>query len=161
MGQEFLEKKQWNWDPKSPNVISWDGLNAGADPAKANHLRFTQDLIRLRWKLPALRGENVNPFHVHNQNRVIAFHRWLEGTGQDVIVVATLAETTWYGYAIGFPFPGRWAECFNSDVYDNFPNPIVAGNGGAIFASGPPLHGFPASANVVIPANGVVAFTRD
>jgi 1,4-alpha-glucan branching enzyme len=49
---------------------------------------------------------------------------------------------------------------FNSDVYDNWVNPEVAGNGGRISASGGPLHGFQASANVVIPANGVVIFTR-
>jgi len=161
MGQELLEKNQWSCDPASPNHISWADLNPGTDPAAANHLRFTQDLIRLRWNQPALRGENVNPFHVHNQNRVIAFHRWLEGAGQDAIVVATLSETTWYDYAIGFPFPGRWTEAFNSDVYDNFPNLIVAGNQGSIIASGPPLHGFQSSANIVIPANGFVVFTRD
>jgi 1,4-alpha-glucan branching enzyme len=160
MGQEFLEDKQWSWDPKSPNLIWWGGLNAGSDPAMVNHLRFTQDLIQLRWKYPALRGENVNPFHVHNQNRVIAFHRWLEESGQDVIVVATLAESIWYDYAIGFPMPGTWLEVFNSDVYDNWVNPIVAGNKGGIVASGPPLHGFQTSANIVIPANGFVVFAR-
>jgi 1,4-alpha-glucan branching enzyme len=160
MGQEFLEDKQWNWDPTSQNLIWWAGLNPGADTARADHLRFTQDLIRLRWSYPALRGDNVNPFHIHNQNRVIAFHRWLEGTGQDVIVVATLNEKTWYDYGIGFPFAGPWREVFNSDVYDNYVNPIVAGNAGGIFASGPPLHGFIASANVVIPANGFVVFGR-
>jgi len=160
MGQEFLEDKQWSWDPTSSNLIWWGGLNPGTDPAMANHLRFTQDLIRLRWNQPALRGENVNPFQVHNQNRVIAFHRWLDGTGQDVIVVATLAETNWYDYAIGLPLAGHWTEAFNSDLYDNFPNPIVAGNEGAITASGPPLHGFSTSANIVIPANGFVVFTR-
>jgi 1,4-alpha-glucan branching enzyme len=160
MGQEFLEDKQWSWDPTSSNLIWWAGLNPGTDSARANHLRFTQDLIRLRWNFPALRGDNVNPFHVHDQNRVLALHRWLEGSGQDVIVVATLAENTWYNYGIGFPFAGPWREIFNSDVYDNFPNPIVAGNGGGINASGPPLHGFPASANIVIPANGFVAFAR-
>jgi hypothetical protein len=47
-----------------------------------------------------------------------------------VIVVATLAEDTWYNYAIGFPFADLWREVFNSDVYDNFVNPIVAGNAG-------------------------------
>lgn len=160
MGQEFLEDKQWSWDPASSNLIWWDGLNSGMDTARVNHLRFTQDLIRLRWNYPALRGDNVNPFHVHNQNRVIAFQRWLEETGQDVIVVATLAEDTWYNYGIGFPFAGVWREIFNSDVYDNWVNPIVAGNGGAINASGPPLHGFPASAAIVIPANGFVVFAR-
>jgi 1,4-alpha-glucan branching enzyme len=160
MGQEFLEDKQWSWDPTSPNLIWWAGLNPGTDTFRADHLRFTQDLIRLRWNYPALRGDNVNPFHVHDQNRVIAFHRWLEGTGQDVIVVATLAENTWYGYGIGFPFAGPWQEVFNSDVYDHFVNPVVAGNGGSISASGPPLHGFSASANLVIPASGFVVFAR-
>ena len=71
-----------------------------------DHLRFTQDLTRLRWNQPALRGDNVHAFHVHNQNRVIAFHRWLDGSGQDVVVVATLAEATWFSYEIGFPFAG-------------------------------------------------------
>jgi 1,4-alpha-glucan branching enzyme len=144
-----------------PNLIWWAGIDKGADPAMVNHLRFTQDLIRLRWNYAALRGDNVNPFYVHNQNRVIAFHRWLEGTGQDLIVAATLAEDTWYNYAIGFPFAGPWQEVFNSDVYDNWVNPIVAGNGGGIFASGPALHGFQASATIVIPANGFVVFVRN
>lgn len=102
----------------------------------------------------------MNPFHVHDQNRVIAIQRWLEGTVQDVIVVATLAEDTWYSYGIGFPFAGPWREVFNSDVYDNWVNPIVAGNDGGINVSGPPLHGFQASANIVIPANGLVVFAR-
>ena len=37
---------------------------------------------------------------------------------------------------------------------------IVAGNGGGISAAGPPLHGFQASADIVIPANGFVVFAR-
>ena len=158
MGQEFLEDKQWNWDPTAPNLIWWGGVN-GADQAMVNHLRFTQDLIRLRWNQPAIRGDNVNPFHVHDQNRVIAYHRWLD-SGQDVIVVATLSESTWWGYGIGFPGGGFWKEVFNSDVYDNWVNPQVAGNGDGVWASGPGMHGFGQSANVVIPANGVVVFAR-
>jgi len=159
MGQEFLEQKQWNCDPTdSAHLIGWAGLETASDPSMVDHLRFTQDLVRLRLIQPALRGENVHAFHIHNQNRVIAFHRWLDGTGNDVIVVATLAETTWYNYAIGFPYPGRWIEVFNSDVYDNWVNPVVAGNGGGVYAS--PLHGFDASANVVVPANGMVVFVR-
>ena len=161
MGQEFLAANPWNCDPRdSAHLIGWQGLETGSDQAMVDHLRFTQDLIRLRWNQPALRGEQVNPFHVHNQNRVMAFHRWLPGAGNDVIVVATLAEITWYNYTIGFPYPGPWLEVFNSDVYDHWVNPLVAGNGGGISASGGPLEAFPASANVVIPANGVVVFAR-
>jgi 1,4-alpha-glucan branching enzyme len=161
MGQEFLEDKQWSDNPAGPDLIWWAGLVTGADRAMVDHLRFTQDVIRLRWRQPALRGESVRVFHVHNGNRVIAFHRWLEGAGRDVIIVASLAESTWYDYQLGFPFAGQWLEVFNSDVYDNWVNPQVAGNGGAIQASGEPLHGFAASCPIVIPANGVVVFARD
>jgi 1,4-alpha-glucan branching enzyme len=160
MGQEFLEPKQWNENPSGPNLLSWDGLASGASNVMPDHLRFTQDLLRLRQSQPALRGDNVNPFYSSDADRVLAFHRWLDGTGQDVIVVATFAEGTWWNYNLGFPEAGFWTEVFNSDVYDNFVNPLVAGNGGGIQASGPPMHGFTASAPVVIPANGVVVFAR-
>lgn len=160
VGEEFLEYKQWDCDPKGSTLISWDGLNSG-DKSMTDFLRFTQDLIHLRWRQPALRSDSVAVFHVHDQNRVIAFHRWLEGARRDLIVVASLNEATWYGYQIGFPAAGQWLEVFNSDVYDNWVNPIVAGNGGAIVASGGPMHGFSASSAIVIPANGFVVFARD
>jgi len=161
MGEEFLEDKQWDCTPDNPNVlIWWAGLNSG-DVSMTDFLRFTQDLIHLRWRQPALRSDNVGAFHVHDENRVIAYHRWLEGAGRDVIVVASLNESTWWNYQIGFPFGGTWLEVFNSDVYDNWVNPMVAGNGGSIQALGGPLHGFNASSSIVIPANGVVVFARD
>ena len=156
MGQEFLENKQWSWDATSANLLWWDGLLTGSDPAMVNHLRFTQDLIRLRWNQPALRGDNVNAFYVSSSDRVIAYHRWLDD-GQDVVVAATLSETNWYEYEIGFPYAGPWTEIFNSDVYDNWVNPSVAGNGG-VTAAGTPLQGMQASAGITIPANGLVVF---
>jgi len=159
MGQEFLAALPWDTNVSGPNLLDWGSLKA-SDPTAADHLRFTQDAVRLRMNQPALRGDNVNPFYVSDGDRVMAFHRWLEGTGDDVIVVASLSESTWYGYDLGFPSGGFWAEVFNSDVYDNWVNPWVAGNGGGVTASGAPMHGFEASASVVIPANGVVVFAR-
>jgi 1,4-alpha-glucan branching enzyme len=126
-----------------------------------NHLHFTSDLIALRRRQPALRGEGLNVFHVHNQNRIVAFQRWVEGAGRDVVVVASLNESTLWSYDIGFPGSGQWLEVFNSDVYDNWMNPWVAGNGGAIWANGGPMQGLPASATIVIPANGILVFARD
>jgi 1,4-alpha-glucan branching enzyme len=158
MGQEFLEQKPWDVLPNGPNLPSWDGLRA--DRAMSDHLRFTRDLISLRRNLPALRGDMVHAYYQSDSDRVLAFHRWLEGSGEDVIVVASFAEHTWYGYELGFPDSGFWAEMFNSDVYDNWVNPLVAGNEGGIHADGNPLHGFAASAAVVIPANSVVVFAR-
>jgi 1,4-alpha-glucan branching enzyme len=138
--------------------IFFDGLTE--DAAMANHLRFTRELIALRRTLPGLNGEGVNVFLRHNADRVIAFHRWVEGVGQDVVIVASLNESTFFRYVIGFPGEGRWREVFNSDVYDNWVNPSVAGNGGQVFADGPPAQGLPYSAALVIPANGVVVFAR-
>jgi 1,4-alpha-glucan branching enzyme len=158
MGQEFLEDKPWKDEPRAEYLIWWAGLEGG-DKAMADHLRFTQDLVALRRREPALSGSGLNVFHVHDGNRVIAFHRWRPGIGGDVVVVATLSETTWYGYELGFPRGGRWREAFNSDVYDNWVNPAVAGNGGGVDAAGPPRHDLPASAAIVLPANAVVVFT--
>jgi len=160
MGQEFLEDKQWSDDPKSANLIDWDGVRSGQQPL-VDQLRFTQDVIRLRWRQPALRGPRVRVFHVHNQHRVLAFHRWLDGRGRDVLVIASLNDTTSYNYRVGFPSAGRWFEVFNSDVHDHWVNPTVVGNGGAVEATGAPLHGFEASCAIVLPANAVVVFARD
>jgi 1,4-alpha-glucan branching enzyme len=173
MGQEFLEDKQWCPDPRTADhLIWWDGLAEDAtgkatDPNMADHLRFTQDAIRLRNSHPALRAEGLNVFYTSDADRVIAFQRWVEGSGQDVVIVASLNESTWWNYQLGFPSAGRWIEVFNSDAYDSCDangvsvNPQVAGNAGGITADGPPMHGLPASAVVVIPANGIVVFVRN
>jgi 1,4-alpha-glucan branching enzyme len=158
MGQEFLEDRPWDVLPDGPNLLSWDGL--AADRSMSDHLRFTRDLIRLRRTLPALRGDAVHAFYQSDGDRVLAYHRWLEGTGQDVIVVASFAERTRYGYDLGFPAAGFWVEAFNSDAYDHWVNPLVAGNNGGVHAGEKPLHGFVASASIVIPANSVVVFAR-
>jgi 1,4-alpha-glucan branching enzyme len=159
MGQEILEDKQWSDTPNSDFLIWWAGLEGG-DKTMADFLRFTRELIALRRSHPALRGEGCTIIHVHNENRVLAFQRWVEGVGNDVVVICSLNENTWYNYNIGFPSAGRWLEVFNSDVYDNWVNPNVAGNGGGVDASGPAIHGLPNSATVVIPANGLLVFAR-
>ena len=160
MGQEMLEAKQWSDDPTSGLLISWETL-AGNDPTSRDFLHCCQDLARLRRRQPALRSAAIHVFHVHAANRVIAFHRWIEGQGRDVVVVASWHEQTYYDYVIGFPGSGRWLEVFNSDVYDHWVNPLVAGNGGARDVFGPPAHGLPCSTSVVLPANGLVVFARD
>jgi 1,4-alpha-glucan branching enzyme len=78
-----------------------------------------------------------------------------------VVVAVSLSESTYYGYAMGFPRGGRWVEVFNSDVYDGWVNPAVSGNGGGVFAGGPAMHGLPSSASVVLPANGLVVFAHE
>jgi 1,4-alpha-glucan branching enzyme len=161
MGQEFLEDKCWSDNPGHfrNSLIWWDGLNE--DRHRRDFLKCMRDLVQLRRSQPALRGEPINPYYVHNGNRVLAFHRWLEGEGRDVIVVLSLNESTYWAYDLGFPQAGGWREVFNSDVYDHFPNDRVAGNGGYVTARPTPRDGLSASATLVIPANSVLVFARD
>lgn len=162
MGQEFLEDKLWSDSPhRSDLFIWWEGLE-GADRHMGDFHHFTADLLRLRNNQPALRGEPVNVFHIDEYNRVLAFHRWVEGAGADVVVVASLREATFYGqsYQIGFPLSGPWYEVFNSDFYDFFPNPQVQGNSGSVWAADQPMDGLPCSAGLTIPANSLLIFAR-
>jgi 1,4-alpha-glucan branching enzyme len=162
MGEEFLEDKQWSddIDAHPELLLYWPGLEA-PDPAMRDFLRFTRELIRLRWQHPALRGEGFAVTHIHDENRVLVFQRWIPGVGRDVLVVVSLDENTKYGYEIGFPAGGRWNEVFNSDVYEHWVNPNTRGNGGGVGAHGSPLHNLPASAALTIPANSILVFARD
>ena len=161
MGQEFLEDKQWSDDFVSHHdlLLYWAGLDRG-DKQMLDHVRFTRELLEVRRHTPGLRGQGFRVVHAHDQNRVLAFHRWVEGEGHDVIVVVHLAPSIAFGYRIGFPGGGTWREVFNSDVYENWVNPGVVGNGGRVVADPQPLHGFDHSAALVLPANSLVIFAR-
>lgn len=160
MGQEFLEDKYWtDWPGRPELLIWWEGLE-GKDKAMADQHRFTRDLMWLRRNLPGLRGEGLNVFHVHNDNRVLALHRWVPGQGCDLVIVASLNEATFYNhsYRIGFPGGGHWREVLNSDLYDQWCNPNVQGNYGGVTADGPAWDGMPASAGITLPANSLLIF---
>jgi 1,4-alpha-glucan branching enzyme len=161
MGQEFLEDKQWadDFENHAALLLYWAGLDKG-DKQMLDHLRFTRELIRLRWRYSGLRGQGFRVVHVHDQNRVYGFHRWVEGEGHDVIVVVHLSTHNRFGYRIGFPSGGQWREIFNSDVYENWVNPHVTGNGGQVHAEPQPLHDFGHSAPLVLPANSILVFSR-
>jgi len=159
MGQEFLEDKNWSDDPDAGDLIWWDGL-AASDPAMRDHLRLYSDLNRLRRSYPALRGDSARVSRASDFERVIVLHRWLEGAGKDIIVVASCDELPKHGYVIGVPGDGPWLEVFNSDVYDRFPNAGAIGNGGSVSAWREPRDGFAASVALTLPANGVIVLAR-
>jgi 1,4-alpha-glucan branching enzyme len=161
MGQEFLEDKQWsdNFALHPDLLLNWPALEAG-DKQMTDHVRFTSELIALRWRHRGLRGQGFRVVHVHDDNRVLVFHRWVEGEGDDVIVVAHLSTFNRFGYRIGLPGGGIWREVFNSDAYESWVNPNVTGNGGSVLAGGPAMHGFDQSAPFVLPANSILVFGR-
>jgi 1,4-alpha-glucan branching enzyme len=110
-GDEFLE---WgSWDPTQP--IDW-----------TKRTTFTgiwdcfQSLLRLRrnWfnNTRGLKGQGINVFHTNNQDKLIAYHRWLNGgPGDDVVIVANFSNRSFESYHIGFPRDGSWYVRFNSD----------------------------------------------
>ena len=161
MGQEFLEDKPWADDLKNHSdlLLYWAGLDRG-DKQMRDHVRFTRELLRLRLHQPALRGDGLRIVHAHDQDRVLAFHRWVEGAGHDVVVIAHLSAFHRHDYRIGLPAGGFWRELFNSDVYENWVNPQVAGNGGGVTADATPMHGYAHSASLVLPANSLLVFGR-
>jgi 1,4-alpha-glucan branching enzyme len=161
MGQEIFENKQWSDDTNyhADLLIWWDGLKT--DRVMSDFLTFNRDLFRVRRASAALRSEGFRIFVVNAMDRVIAIHRWIEGVGQDVLLVYNLQESNRYGYRVGFPGAGAWREVFNSDLYDQYPNPSVCGNDGQVSAEADfQWNDMPASAQINLPANGFLIFTR-
>jgi 1,4-alpha-glucan branching enzyme len=164
MGEEFLEDKPWHNDPARDDLfIYWEGLRSPG--AMRDFLRFTTDMCWLRRAQPALAGEGVRTYFVHENDRVLACHRWVEGVGRDAIVVASFSEQNRWGYPLPMPAGGFWREVFNSDAYDSLPagggyNPGAVGNPSGVDAAGPPIGDHPSSALIVLPANAVLVLAR-
>ena len=111
MGQEFLEDGSWHDD----TPLDWS-----KNTTYAGIRQLHCDLISLRRNFGGLTrgllGKNVNVFHVNDTDKVIAYHRWLDGgAGDDVVVVANFANQGYDSYVLGMPHAGRWRVRFNSD----------------------------------------------
>ena len=111
-GQEFLESG-WFRD----NVaVDWKKLQTFKGINRLYH-----DLVQLRrnafGNTRGLTGPYLNVFHVNDNDKVVAFHRWMKGGAKDdVIVAASFANREWpEGYRIGLPRGGRWMVRFDSD----------------------------------------------
>jgi 1,4-alpha-glucan branching enzyme len=110
-GQEFLED---GWFQDS------DPLDWGKKTTYAGIFAMYKDMIALRTnKLGVTRGltgPNTNVHHVNNSNKLIGWHRWMNGgAGDDVVILANFSATPWTNYRIGMPRPGLWKCRFNSD----------------------------------------------
>lgn len=110
-GQEFLEDR-WFEDTKP---LSWcradkfDGI-----------VHMYREMIALRRNLhgttAGLSGSFVQIFHVNNEDKILAMHRWDKGGPKDsVIIIFNFANKAHNGYSIGLPCNGIWKARFNSD----------------------------------------------
>ncbi|MDP7519286.1 MAG: alpha-amylase family glycosyl hydrolase, partial [Phycisphaerales bacterium] len=115
-GQEFLEDG-WFTDTEP---LDWSRAETHAGITE-----LYRDLISLRLNKQGntrgLMGEHVNVHHVNDWDKVVAWHRWMDGgEGDDVIVLANFRNQVWEDYRIGLPSEGLWKIRFNSDwqIYD-------------------------------------------
>jgi 1,4-alpha-glucan branching enzyme len=155
-GQELLEDR-------------WFDDTVALDWAKAiTHkgiLRLHHDLIGLRrggdGTTRGLRGEHIAILRADEQAKLIAFHRWNEGgPGDDVVVVANLADRVVDDLSLGMPRAGRWRVRLNSDSPDYAPD----FGGHEAFdteTSDDPRDGFDQSALVSVGPYGVVILSQD
>jgi 1,4-alpha-glucan branching enzyme len=110
-GQEFLEDGYFAAEDR----LDW---NKATTYGKVTDMY--RSLIRLRRNLDGtsggLSGPNTNVFHLNNNAKVLAFHRWQNGgAGDDVVVLTNFSNVSYPNYRIGLPRGGLWKVRFNSD----------------------------------------------
>jgi 1,4-alpha-glucan branching enzyme len=150
MGEEIGAEKPYRYDDFLAHREDIIG-QAAADGARL--FAYYRDLINFSIGNSAIRSRNIEIPVVHDENRVIAFHRWDE-TGE-FLVAGTLANAP---YAAGYWLAshrfgeGEWAEVLNSDAAQY--------GGWNIGNAGAPRRSQNGALNVVLPASGVVVLQK-
>lgn len=155
-GQEFLED-HWFEDTRELD----------RQKAKNNHgiLQAYKDLISLRLNKQAITaglcGQNVQVYSLDHNNKVIAYHRWINGgEGDSVVIIANFSHEDFANYQVGFPAEGEWHIRFNSNsnIYDDSFNNL--GNS-VVIAQPEPLDDQPASGTVILSAYSLIILSRE
>ncbi len=124
-----------------------------------------RDVINLRLnrqdRTRGLTGQQVQVYHVNDDQNVIAFRRWeAGGAGDDVVVIVNFALAPKENYQVGFPTEGTWRLRFNSDAkiysddFSDFKSSDVTAKAGA-------YDGMPAGGAVAIGPYSVLIFSQD
>ncbi|CAF1273902.1 unnamed protein product [Adineta steineri] len=119
-GQEFLEGGTWtdNKETNADAMLDWNKVQK-----YGGILQMYRDLIKFRRNkennTKGLTGQHIQVFHINENNKIIAYRRWMEGgQGDDVVVVANFSNQSFDSYTIGFPNSGAWELRFDSDKKD-------------------------------------------
>lgn len=154
-GQEFLEGG-WFRDTVP---LDWD-----QNDEFHGIVRLYRDLIRLRLNRDGgtrgLCGQFTQVYHLHDERKVIAFHRWDKGgPADDVVIVANFFHEPQAGYVIGFPAPGVWELRFNSD-WDGYNDDFANYRSADVVAEPGETDGLPCYAALGIGAYSVLIFSQ-
>jgi 1,4-alpha-glucan branching enzyme len=154
-GQEMLEDG-WFTDT--------DPLDWSKTQIYSGIVSLYRDMITLRRNLTGvtrgLTGPNTNVHHVNNWNKLIGWHRWMNGgEGDDVVVLCNFSTWPMQNYRIGMPRPGMWKCRLNSDwngYSSDYANTLCVD----VEANGGPYDGLPHSANFNIGAYSFVVYSQ-
>jgi 1,4-alpha-glucan branching enzyme len=155
-GQELLEDEWFRDD----DPIDWTKADT-----YSGILSLYRDLIALRRNRSqttgGLRGASVNVHHVNETDKVLAFHRWdAGGPGDDVVVVANLADRSYPDYRVGFPRPGAWRLRCNTDWQGYSPDFGTQASFDTVTTDGP-RDGMPCSAGTGLPPYTALIYSQD
>ncbi len=152
MGEEIGAQRQYTYENFIANREDILGERSGNGKQL---FRFYQDLISLGRRLPSIRTHNIDILHQSNDDRVVAFKRWIGD--EQVIILASFNNTAFSnGYVIqkdsmAIPDAG-WREVFNSDAAI-YGGQNIGNSGATIYSRGSQF-----AAN--IPAQGFVVLVK-
>ena len=153
MGQELGQVREWSEE----RSLDWELLD---DPLHAGVARLVADLNAVYRDHPALWAADTDPagFSWIDANdsagNVFSFVRQGPPGTPELACVANFAGIVHDRYRIGLPKAGRWREVLNTDA--DLYGGDGAGNYGSVFAASVSTHGRPASAEMTLPASGVL-----
>lgn len=154
-GQEFLEG-DWFRDSVPVDWHQQDQFRG--------IIRMYRDLIRLRRNVAdfsrGLCGQFTQVYHLNEERKVLAFHRWDQGgPADDVVVVANFANQAENDYTVGFPAGGAWQLRFNSD-WHGYSELFEGHPSGDIEAVEAARDSFPFQASVSMAAYSVLIYSQ-
>lgn len=110
-GQPLLEDK-WFSDT---DPVDWNRFSD-----VKGIIKLHRDLIYLRTNrqetTKGLMGQHIHILYVNHEDKIVAYHRWMEGGPKDsVVVVLNFRDQEHTHYTIPMPAKGKWKVRFNSD----------------------------------------------
>ncbi|MGA0945669.1 MAG: 1,4-alpha-glucan branching enzyme, partial [Candidatus Nanopelagicales bacterium] len=147
MGGEFAQPTEWNADAG----LEWWLMQFDDHAGVARAMRDINAAYRAT---PALWQRDDDPAGFEwidandAESNVFSWIRW-DDDGRPMVSVSNMAPVPRYGYRLGLPASGEWAEILNTDAIEYGGSGV--GNMGAVVADGEPWHGRLSSAAVTLP----------
>jgi 1,4-alpha-glucan branching enzyme len=148
MGQEFAQGREWNFEAG----LDWSSLDIDWHRGVQTLVRDCNRAYRTQRALHERDCEADGFRWIVVDDPENSVFGWLRFGGDGAQLVAAIANFTpvpRLAYRIGLPLPGRWREVLNTDAaaYGG----SDCGNAGGVAAHAGECHGYPCSAEVVLP----------